>query len=83
MCSCSCLNGVSIQFSYRSPSSCVDVDNALHIRPYSINGRVEGEASRVNPKISAAAVHYLPLEVQLHLHGRIINIFSHSHNIAK
>lgn len=83
VCSCWCLKRVSIQSAYRSTCSCVYVDNAFHIWPYGINGRVEGEASRVDPEVSAAPVHDLPLEVELHLHGRIINSFIHSHNNKK
>lgn len=52
---------IYIQLSYRGTCGCVYVDNALHIRPCGINGRVEGEASRVDPEVGATAVHYLSL----------------------
>lgn len=41
--------------------------DALDIRPCSVDGRVESKASLVDPEVGATPVHYLTLEVNLHL----------------
>lgn len=48
---------------------------ALDVRPGSIDGRVEGEASLIYAQISAAAVYDLTLQVDLHLrtHSMLLN----------
>lgn len=43
------------------------VNNTLHIRPGRVNGRVKSKASLVHPEVGAPPVHYLSLEVDLHL----------------
>lgn len=49
------------------------MNNTLDIGPWGVDGRVEGEASLVDPEIGAAPVHYLTLKVYLHLESRADN----------
>lgn len=45
----------------------VHMYNTLDIGPSSKDGRVENEASLVDPEVGAAPVHDLTLEIYLHL----------------
>lgn len=52
---------------------CVYMYNRLDIGPCSKDGRVEDKASLVDPKVGASPVHYLTLEIYLHLERAVNN----------
>lgn len=64
--------------AYRCPCWCVNVDNALHIRPGRVDGWVQSKASLVHTQVSASTINYITLDIDFNLAMKRINFISES-----